>query len=146
MIIFFPLLSRIEASILWPSIFLRAGLHGVTEIAMAESEVESDAAVEVTEPIPPSYLLSLPFDWTLIPSQPRNFLWNPPIHRHTLHFVNVPHFQYPFLCLGTSGLFPASGYYKYGCYELVGASFGYIPRNGIAGSSGNTMSSSLRNC
>jgi hypothetical protein len=27
-----------------------------------------------------------------------------------LHCVNVPHFLYPFLCWGTSGLFPASSY------------------------------------
>jgi hypothetical protein len=29
-----------------------------------------------------------------------------------LHCVNVPHFLYPFFCWGTSGFFPASGYYK----------------------------------
>jgi hypothetical protein len=28
----------------------------------------------------------------------------------------------------------------------VGASSGYMPRSGIAGSSGNTMSNFLRNC
>jgi hypothetical protein len=38
-----------------------------------------------------------------------------------LHCVNVPHFLYPFLCWRTSGLFPASGYCKYGCYEHSGA-------------------------
>jgi hypothetical protein len=45
----------------------------------------------------------------------------------------------------------ASGYYKYGCYEHVealhvGTSSGYMPSSGIAGSSGSTMSSFLRNC
>jgi hypothetical protein len=29
-----------------------------------------------------------------------------------LHCVNVPCFLYPFFCWGTSGFFPASGYYK----------------------------------
>ena len=28
------------------------------------------------------------------------------------HYVNVPHFLYPFFCWGTSGFFPASSYYK----------------------------------
>jgi hypothetical protein len=28
------------------------------------------------------------------------------------HCVNVPHSLYPFLCWGSSGFFPASGYYK----------------------------------
>jgi hypothetical protein len=29
-----------------------------------------------------------------------------------LSCVNLPHFLSPFFCWGTSGLFPASGYYK----------------------------------
>ena len=37
------------------------------------------------------------------------------------HCVNVPHFLYPFLCWGASVFFPASGYYKQGCYEHSGA-------------------------
>jgi hypothetical protein len=64
----------------------------------------------------------------------------------------VPHFLYPFLCWRTSGLLPASGYHKYCCYghrgawvlSHVGASSGYIPRSGIAGSSGSTISNFLR--
>ena len=70
----------------------------------------------------------------------------------------------------TSGLFPASGIYMCVCvcvcitgysYEHmniveivenvsllhdVGSSSGYMPRNGIAGSSGSNMSNFLRNC
>ena len=37
------------------------------------------------------------------------------------HCVNIPCFMYPFLCWGISGLFLASGCYKYGCYEHSGA-------------------------
>ena len=33
----------------------------------------------------------------------------------------VFHFLYPFLCWGTSGLFPAPDYYNYSCYEHSGA-------------------------
>ena len=69
------------------------------------------------------------------------------------HCVNIPHILYPFLCWRTSGFFPASGYYKYGCYKHSGAynlihfgtSYGYMPRSGIAGSSGSTLSNFLRN-
>ena len=40
--------------------------------------------------------------------------------RVVLHCVNVPQFLYPFFCWGTSGLFPAFGYYKKGWYEHSG--------------------------
>jgi hypothetical protein len=48
-------------------------------------------------------------------------------------------------------LFPASGYHKQGCYEHSGtrafvawwASFGNIPKTGIAGSSGKSISNFL---
>jgi hypothetical protein len=71
-----------------------------------------------------------------------------------LHCVNVPHILYPFLCCRTSGFFPASGYYNKNAMSIVkhvsllyvGASFGYLPRSGIAGSSDSTMCNFLRNC
>jgi len=43
-------------------------------------------------------------------------------------------------------LFPAAGYYKQGCYEHNGTSFEYMPRSGIAVSSGRTIINYLRNC
>ena len=50
-------------------------------------------------------------------------------------------------------LFPASGYHKKAAMNIVehmplwhgGASFGYIPKSGIAGSSGRSISNFLRN-
>jgi hypothetical protein len=60
--------------------------------------------------------------------------------------LHVPQFLYPFLCGGTSGLFPASVYCKKDCYERSGASSGYMPRSGIAGSTSGTVSTFLRNC
>jgi hypothetical protein len=41
--------------------------------------------------------------------------------------------------------FPASDYYKLGCYDHSGASFGNIPKSGIAGSSGRSISNFLKN-
>ena len=61
----------------------------------------------------------------------------------TLHCINEPHFLYPFLSCGTSGLFPASGYITYKAAMnivehvslwYVGASFGYMMKDGIPGS------------
>jgi len=68
------------------------------------------------------------------------------------HCVDVPRFLYPLLCWRASGFFPASGYHKaamniveHVSLLFVGASFGYMPKRGIAGSSDSTMSNSLRN-
>jgi len=65
------------------------------------------------------------------------------------HCVNEPHFRYPFFCHGPSGLFPASGYHKQGGRHVPlwhGAeSFANIPKSGIAGSSGRSVSNFLRN-
>jgi hypothetical protein len=58
------------------------------------------------------------------------------------HCVNELHFLYPFFSWGTSGLFPASDYYKYVCYEHRGACvlmmwwsifWIYMPRSGMVG-------------
>lgn len=72
------------------------------------------------------------------------------------HCVGVPHFLYSVFSWGTSRLFSVSGYYEESCYEDnwaiplflwdSGASFGYMPRNGMAGSWGRTIPSFLRNC
>jgi hypothetical protein len=67
---------------------------------------------------------------------------------HTEEWISLCEW-YPFLCWGTSGFFPASGYYKHSeaCVLLhVGASSGYMPKSGIAGSSGRTRFNFLRNC
>jgi hypothetical protein len=56
-----------------------------------------------------------------------------------------------FLVEGHLGIY---GYYKQRCMNIVehmslwygAASFGYIPRSGVAGSSGRTIPSLLRNC
>jgi hypothetical protein len=57
-------------------------------------------------------------------------------------------------CCGTSGFFPASAIINKAAMNIVehvsflhvGASSGYMPRSGIAGSSGSSMSNFLRNC
>ena len=62
-------------------------------------------------------------------------------------------FLYPFICVGTSVLFPTFDYHKRGCYEHRGtsalwhgvASFGYILKSGIAGYSDRSISNFLRN-
>jgi len=65
--------------------------------------------------------------------------------------VDVTHFLYPFLCWGTSGFLPTPSINKgamnilmHVSLSYVGPSFGYIPRSGIAWSSGSTMSNFLR--
>ena len=66
----------------------------------------------------------------------------------------MPHFLYQFLCLGTSGFFQLLAIINKASMNVlehvsllqVGASSGYTPRRGIAGSSGSTMSNFLRNC
>jgi hypothetical protein len=55
-----------------------------------------------------------------------------------------------FFCCGISGLFPASGYHKATIVEHVclwhgWASFGYIPKSGVTGYSGRSISNFLRN-
>ena len=62
-------------------------------------------------------------------------------------------FLIPFLCWGTSGFFPFlvimnktdMNIVEHVSLLHVGASSGYMPRSGIAGSSGSTMSNFLRN-
>jgi hypothetical protein len=69
------------------------------------------------------------------------------------HCVDVPHFLYPFFSWETSRLFLVSEYYEWSCYNIVEqvslwdfeTSFGYMPRNGIAGSWGRTLPNFLRN-
>jgi hypothetical protein len=64
----------------------------------------------------------------------------------------VPHFLYPFL--GHLGSFQLLAIINKAAINIVehvsllyvGASSGYMPRSGIARSSGNTMSNFLRNC
>jgi len=68
------------------------------------------------------------------------------------NFVNEPPFLYSFFFRGTSGLSPASGFHKLDRYNIVehlplwhvGASFGYIPISGIAGSLGRSITIFLR--
>ena len=65
-----------------------------------------------------------------------------------LHCVNVPYFLYPFFSWRTSDFFfPGSGYeHSWAsvlCYDW--ASFGYIPKSGIAGSWGRLSLNFLRN-
>ena len=66
----------------------------------------------------------------------------------------MPHFLYQFLCLGTSGFFQLLAIINKASMNVlehvsllqVGASSGYTPRRGIAGSSGSTILNFLRNC
>ena len=70
-----------------------------------------------------------------------------------LRCVNVNHFLYPFLCRETSVFFPALTIINKAAINLVEhvsllyieASFGYMPRSGIAVSSGSTTSNFQRN-
>jgi len=69
------------------------------------------------------------------------------------HCVAVQNFLYPFLVEGHLGYLhllviinkAAINIVEHVSLLYVGASFGYMPRRGIAGSSGNTMSNFLRN-
>ena len=68
------------------------------------------------------------------------------------HCIYAPHLLYPSICRWTFRVFPCLGYHEL-CYcELRGASvfwitvvLWYMPRNGIVGSYGNFIFSSLRN-
>ena len=57
-----------------------------------------------------------------------------------VHCVNIPHFLYAFFCLGTSGLFPVSGYMNKAAMKMFehvslwvdGMSLGYMHKSAIA--------------
>jgi hypothetical protein len=70
-----------------------------------------------------------------------------------LHCVNAPHFLYPFFCHRTCSCFQLLAITNKATMNIVvhvplwhgGASFGYIPKGGIAGYSGISISNFLRN-
>jgi len=69
------------------------------------------------------------------------------------HCVDLPHFLYPFFCWSASGFFPASAIINKAAMNIVeyvsllyvGASFGYMPKRGIAWTSRSSLSNFLKN-
>ena len=149
---FDPLLRRIEISILWTSFFL-SFIWSVNCVLVFWALELIHLSVSVYHVC--SFVIGFPHSGWYTPDSSicqefhKFIVFNSWV---VFQCAIIPHFLYPFLCWGTSGFFPASGCYKQGCYEHSGAhvllpvgTFGYMPRRGIAGSSGSTMPNFLRN-
>ena len=72
---------------------------------------------------------------------------------HSNPYINVAYFLDPFLCWGTFGFFPNSGYINKAVVNIVEdvsllhveTSIGYMPRSAISGSFSKTLPNFLRN-
>ena len=118
--ILFYLLRSMEVSIFWSSFFLSfmCFANCILSILSFWANIHlSMSAYHVS-----SSVIGLPQSGWYPPDLSKNFIKSLFFNSWVvLHCVNVPHFLYPFLCWGTSGFFPASGYYnkKLLCFPVM---------------------------
>ena len=120
--IFLPLLRRTKASTLWSFFFLT--FIGSMNWILVILNFWASIHLLVNAYHACSFGTGFPhLRWYFqVPSICLQILWSNCFNSWVVfHYVNVPHFLYLLLCWRTSGFFPASGYYKQGCYEYNGA-------------------------